>query len=124
MFDVLGYPLLGCGFALLTASAVSANGWLARVRVPGAKLLATLAFSLYLTHKETVHVLLRVFPGLPDESYWMLPVYFAACVGVAGALYAGVERPFLWLRDRGRRRAVGVSVGEAVGFEARVDPGV
>lgn len=117
--DLLGYPLLGTGFALLTASALSSNGLLARVRVPGARLLATVAFSLYLTHKEAVHLLLRSLPDAPDESYWMLPVYFAACFVVAGVLYVAVERPFLRLREARARRNV---TTPAVDLQARVDP--
>jgi peptidoglycan/LPS O-acetylase OafA/YrhL len=66
--DLFGYPLLALGFALLTASALSTGGLLARVRVPGARLLATLAFSLYLTHKEAVHLLVTLFPRLPSGT--------------------------------------------------------
>ena len=119
VWDLVGYPLLACGFALLTASAVSENGWLARVRVPGAKPLATLAFSLYLTHKEAVHLLLHFFPALPDGSYLMLPMLFGACVAVAGLLYLGVERPFLRLRDRRHLRQHSTA---RIDLEARFDP--
>ncbi len=119
VWDVAGYPLLACGFALITASAVSENGWLGRVRVPGAKFLATLAYSLYLTHKEAVHLLLHFFPSLPDQSYLMLPVLFGACITVGGLLYVSVERPFLWLRDRGRLTQ---RTAARVDLEARLDP--
>lgn len=117
--DLFGYPLLALGFALLTASALSANGLLARVRVPGARLMATLAFSLYLTHKATVHVLLTLFPKLPDGAYWMLPVYLAACLAVAGAMYLGIERRFLALCEGRVRRAAGPP---ALELQARMDP--
>ncbi len=116
--DLFCYPLLGLGFALLTASALSQNGLLARWRVPGAKLIALLAFSLYLTHKEAVHLLLKLFPGLPDNTYRVQPLYFAVCLAVAGTLYLGVERPFLRLRERRRN---GFPKG-ATELQARIDP--
>ena len=119
VWDLIGYPLLGLGFALITASAVSSNGLLARVRLPGARLIATLAFSLYLTHKEAVHLLVTLFPRLPDGSFLMIPVFFSACLAVAGLLYVSVERPFLRLREAraGRQQAL-----PAVDLQARIDP--
>lgn len=96
--DLVGPPVLALGFALLVASALSQNGVLARWRVPGARPLATLAFALYLTHKEAVHLLYYLWPGGPDNTYLALPVLLIACLGVASMLYLGVERPFLKLR--------------------------
>ena len=116
--DLFSYPLLGVGFALLTASALSENGLLARWQVPGAKLIALLAFGLYLTHKEAVHFLLQLFPGLPDNTYRVQPLYFGVCLALAGTLYFGVERPFLRLRDRRRN----VSFRTAPELQARIDP--
>ena len=43
--------------ALITASSVRKNSLLARVKVPGAETIATLAFSLYLTHKAVGHIM-------------------------------------------------------------------
>lgn len=120
--DLIGYPVLGIGFALLAASAMSQNGFLARVRVPGARIISALAFSLYLTHKEAVHLLLTAFPDLPDGRYSLMPVYLGACLCVAAVLYYGVERPCLRLRER-RQGEVGRPVeGHALELEARVDP--
>lgn len=121
IWDLIGYPLLGLGFVLLTASAISKNGVLARVRVPGAKFIATLAFSLYLTHKAAVHLFVTLFPGLPEESYLMLPVYLAVCLAVAGAFYLAVERPFLRLREP---RAGNKTQLPAIDLQARIDPAV
>ena len=118
-WDLIGYPMLALGFAMLTASALSTNGLLARVRIPGARLLATLAFSLYLTHKEAVHLLLTLFPRLPDGSYLMLPLYFVASLAVAGLLYVAVERPFLHLREARPGRTLPLSDTD---LQARIDP--
>ena len=118
---IVGFPLLSLGLMLITASAVSENGVLARVRVPGARVLATLAFALYLTHKAVAHLVMVHLPGIAKAQgpvSWV--VYAAVCLGAAALLHFAVERPFLFLRERGegRRRA------RAVEEEMRTDPAV
>lgn len=99
--DIIGFPVLSLGLGFLVASALSENGVLSRYRVPGAKLIATLAYSLYLTQKEMIHLVSRWFPFAESGGpYGWLTVYAACCLLVAGALYLCVERPFLILRDR------------------------
>lgn len=113
-----GFPLVSIGFAFLVSAAVASNGLL-RSRIPGARTLATLAFSLYLTHKEVAHVDRRIFPWLEGNTGWLAAgVYAVTCVAFAGSLYLCVERPFLLLRDRHmeRERSREVSVG------VRLDP--
>lgn len=99
----IGFPVLSLGLGLLVASALSTNGLLGRYKIPGAKLIATLAYSLYLTHKELIHLVDLCFPALFKASgtLW-LGVYAASCLLVAAVLYLCVERPFLVLRDRHR----------------------
>jgi len=100
---VFGFPILSLGLGLLVASALSRNGLL-RFKVPGARLIATLAYSLYLTHKELIHLVDDNFPVLAQAGrlQWM-GLYAVACLVVASALYLAVERPFLLLRDRVRK---------------------
>jgi peptidoglycan/LPS O-acetylase OafA/YrhL len=98
---ILGFPLLSLGLGLVTASSVSKNGLLARVRVPGAEIVATLAFSLYLTHKAVGHIVMQHFPQITapqGPASWLL--YAVTCFSAALLLHIVVERPFLRLRDR------------------------
>lgn len=98
---VIGFPILSIGFGLLLLSSVSRNGLLNRFRIPGAELVATLAFSLYLTHKEAVHLDRLLLPSLTAEpGFGSLCLYAATCLAVAATLYVCVERPFMLLRDR------------------------
>jgi peptidoglycan/LPS O-acetylase OafA/YrhL len=116
---VLGFPLLSLGLGVLVASSVSENGWL-RMRVPGANLLATLAFSLYLTHKEIAHLdglYLQHRLGYADGSWAAAAVYGGTCLLAAGLLYRCVELPFMRLRDRRGR-----VTAEAVAEEMRAEP--
>lgn len=101
---IIGFPLLALGLGLITASSISKNGWLARVRVPGAEFIATLAFSLYLTHKAVAHFIKLHFAQLTSTQgpeSWLL--YAAGCFSVAILLHVAIERPFLRLRDRAIR---------------------
>jgi peptidoglycan/LPS O-acetylase OafA/YrhL len=99
--DVVGFPILALGLGCLLASSVSTNGVLSRWKIPGTKLIATLAFTLYLTSKELIHIVDLWFPRLHEASMWgWLAVYAGLCLVTAGALHLCVERPFLWLRDR------------------------
>ena len=103
--DVVGFPILALGLGCLVASSISSNGLLSRWKIPGAKFIATLAFTLYLTSKALIHVVDLCFPHLHEASMWgWLAVYAGFCLATAGALHLCVERPFLWLRDRGVSR--------------------
>jgi peptidoglycan/LPS O-acetylase OafA/YrhL len=114
----IGFPVLSLGFALLLVAATEPRCWLGRLHVPGARLVATLAYSLYLTHREVGKVVNVFFPLVAAYRDWR-PMLLTAvsCLAVAGALYLGVERPFLVLRDRREGRGTG-----SVDLEARVEP--
>jgi peptidoglycan/LPS O-acetylase OafA/YrhL len=102
---VIGFPLLSLGLGLITASSVSNQGILARVKMPGAETLAAWAFTLYLTHKAVAHLVLLRFARITSAhgpASWLL--YTSTCLLVAWLLHVAVERPFLRLRDRAARR--------------------
>ncbi|WP_263382795.1 acyltransferase family protein [Granulicella arctica] len=103
---VIGFPILSLAFALLVASGVSRNGYLSRLRIPGAQTVATLAFGLYLIHKEIVHLDQHVFPNLTaDPNAKATLLYAVTCLLAAALLHLSVERPFMQLRDhRSARR--------------------
>lgn len=98
---ILGYPLLAVAFALLTASALSENGLLSKIYIPGAALCSTLAYTLYLTHKAVITHTDQYFPQLAGISLtaW-LAVFLIMNFALAGVLHLTVEKPFLNLRDR------------------------
>jgi peptidoglycan/LPS O-acetylase OafA/YrhL len=70
-------------------------------KVRGFGLIATLAYSLYLTHKETMHfdhVFLLRYVG---AGGWLaLLIYFVSSFAVASVLYFTVERTFLRWREK------------------------
>ena len=78
------YPALALGFACLVVAAVGSR-WMNR-RVPGCALVASLAYSLYLTHKSVAFVAHRWMHRQDDTPTWsalaesrpMPPTSFAA----------------------------------------------
>ena len=97
---VLGFPILAIGLGLILVSSVSRNGLLRRFRIPGARAVASLAFTLYLTHKAVCHLARTYLPGLTaGRDIRAALVYAAICLIVAAILHFCVERPFLRLRD-------------------------
>jgi len=127
---LFGFPLLSLGLGFLVSGAVANNSPL-RHPIPGAKLIATLAFSLYLTHKEIAHLdadyLSRIWNFHPDAQGWnAAAIYAVTCFAAAALLYVGVERPFLNLRDRldrtAHRTPTTQTPKEALEEELQTDP--
>ena len=93
-----GFTLLNLSFAFLTASALSHTSYVARVHLWGAKQVALLSYSVYLTHTLALELTGRIFDG-----FHSLPAVLAAVALIvlfASLLHFGVERPSLSLRDR------------------------
>lgn len=102
---MIGFPLMAVGLGLLIASSIAPSSPLSKVR--GFGLVAALAYSTYLTHKEIIHLVHDHLPTLVEANGWLaLVVYFAFSFGPAFVLYMAIERPFLRLRERISSRAV------------------
>ena len=100
MATVIGFPILSLSLALIVASASSANAMIGKFKVPGASIVATLAYSLYLTHKSVFHLINTNFGTLlSTNGYLAFFVYGVAAFLVAVVLYVTVERPFIKLRS-------------------------
>jgi peptidoglycan/LPS O-acetylase OafA/YrhL len=98
----LGFPLIALGFSALIICAVSAELPLSRVAIPGAAFLATVAYSVYLSHKLMIHCVLA-FGATHSIEETSLTGYFlmlATILAGGSALFFAVERPFLQMRQR------------------------
>lgn len=116
--NVVGFPLMAIALAMLVMAAADGRSWFGRLRLPGARLVATLAYSLYLTHKEVAHLDELWLPKIMDARGWeSVSVLVVSCLAVAAIFYWGVERPFLQLRDRREGR-----LGADVETEVLVEP--
>lgn len=93
------FPLIALGCTLLLAGAISPATWIGRRPLPGARPMAILAFSLYLTHKQIYAWLDALLPELGQQA--PLPafaVYTTASLAAAALLYLAIERPGLRVR--------------------------
>jgi peptidoglycan/LPS O-acetylase OafA/YrhL len=100
---LVGFPLMSLGLGLLVAASVSPTCSLSKVR--GFGLIATLAYSVYLTHKEIAH-LNRMYLGsyMQNGGWPAFLIVFSTCFLAAAVLYFAIERPFLRLRERLQKR--------------------
>ena len=98
---VFGFPLLSAGLAAILVALVSPLRWTGRLRVPGARPVAAMAFSLYLTHKAVFHLVREHLGDQIDKSnLFAFCVYLGAALAVGALLYLCVERPGMRLRER------------------------
>ncbi len=97
---VAGFPLISIGIALLLCAVLDLERILSRWPVPGAALITTLSYSLYLTHKSVFHALRLVAGEENLQGSFGFVVYLIASFAVAAALWFCVEKTFLTLRDR------------------------
>lgn len=99
---IFGYPLISLAYGVIVLAALSPSCFLYRhsSRITG--LIATLSYSIYLTHKQLNH-LVHLFlekQGFEKDGY---PIFWI-CIVVSflggWLLHLVVEKPFLRLRDR------------------------
>src|SRR6185312_10896320 len=119
---VAGFPLMSLGLGLLVAASISPQILVALERpIPGSwgrrlrslsahcfAVMATLAYSTYLLHKEIGHLCRIHFSHYMEPGSWSaFLIAFSASLLAASLLYLAVERPFLRLRERlSSRRSV------------------
>ncbi|PDT10220.1 acyltransferase [Rhizobium sp. M1] len=97
--SVAGFPLVSIGIALILGAMLDLEEVLRRWPVPGATVVATLSYSLYLTHKSAFHVDRVVFGEENLQGSLGFVVYLVTSFAVAVMLWFCVERTFLLLRD-------------------------
>jgi peptidoglycan/LPS O-acetylase OafA/YrhL len=96
------FPLIALGMAALLICAVSPRLPFRRVEVPGAAFFASIAYSVYLSHKLVIHAAIQLcsthniaLTSFPAHLLVELSIYAAGTL-----LFLAVERPFLQLRRR------------------------
>lgn len=97
---VLGYPLFSLGCALCLSASLDVDATLRRFTPALVGLIATLSYSLYLTHKLVWAAMRNLGLGAGLHGWTGALAYFAVAFAAAFLLWAAVERPVLRLRDR------------------------
>ena len=97
---VAGFPLISIGIALLFCAMLDLEHVLSRWLMSGAALVATLSYSIYLTHKSVFHVMRLVAGEQNLQGGVSFVAYLIASFAVATVLWFCVEKTFLRFRDR------------------------
>ncbi|MFN2476219.1 MAG: acyltransferase family protein [Chthoniobacterales bacterium] len=96
------FPLLAVGLAMFLVCAASSRLSVAHVGVPGVGFVASIAYSVYLSHKLVVHAVAKFCEprGIPPTSMLRITLAIMSSGVVGAALFFAVERPFLNYRQR------------------------
>ncbi len=106
------YPLVALGCACLLLGALSPRTPLGRRALPGVRMVALLAFSLYLTHRQVYAWLDGAVGDLAANApFAAFVLYNGASLAMAALLYVAVERPGLRMRRGMTRRQPGALAG-------------
>jgi peptidoglycan/LPS O-acetylase OafA/YrhL len=102
-----GFPLIALGFSALLLCAVSPALPFSRVAIPGAAFLATVAYSVYLSHKLMIHWTLTfgAAHSIVETSVTGYLLMLSSILIVGSVLFFAVERPFLQMRQRYVKRS-------------------
>ena len=98
--QVFGFFLVAFGFGLAVAAAIAPHAWLARHKIPGAGSVATLAYAIYLTHKQMLHLAHSLVDEPLSHQGTVFAVGMTLIVTAALILHFGVERPSLACRRK------------------------
>jgi peptidoglycan/LPS O-acetylase OafA/YrhL len=107
---IFGYPAIAIAYGGLVLAALSPSGILYRYSSKLTRLIATLSYAIYLTHKQLIHLTHEFLNarGIDNDSYTSFWISTAVALLGAWVLHLAIEKPFLRLRDRwlARRRLV------------------
>jgi peptidoglycan/LPS O-acetylase OafA/YrhL len=96
--SVFGFPLLAIGFGLMVAGAVSQGSVLFKVKSRITSLIATLSYSIYLTHKGVIHITLSLLKDFQLNQNVVLICCVITSLIAALLLHIAIEKPFIKLR--------------------------
>ncbi len=97
---VFGYPLIALAYGMMLAAVVSPTNILYRTKSWVTAQIATLSYSIYLTHKMSIHLTQKLLENLVNKNgNLMMLICLVASVGVALLMRYLVEKPALRIRD-------------------------
>ncbi len=98
---IFSFSLIAIAFGFFVLSAITPGSWLFRFKSAATKYLATLSYSLYLSHKGLIHITQRTLGGkLDGNSNWMLLLCILICILGALVMRFFIEKPALRLRNK------------------------
>ncbi len=100
--SVFGFPLVALGYGFMVLGALSPTSFLYKWNSKITTFIATLSYSLYLSHKGIIHITQQIFARLSIDvnSTLMLLTCILACILAALILNLTIEKPFMKLRGK------------------------
>lgn len=98
---IFGYPLISIAYGVLVLAALSPSCILYRYPSRLSAFVAALSYTIYLTHKQILHLSHQLLDRWLDPHGWVVYVIcIFICVLAGWFLRVLIELPFLRLRDR------------------------
>jgi peptidoglycan/LPS O-acetylase OafA/YrhL len=99
---IFGYPAISIAYGALVLVALSPTSLLYRYSSGLTRWIATLSYSIYLTHKQLIHLTHEALHQFNIENDTWLSFWISTAVALLGGwlLHLLVEKPFLRLRDK------------------------
>lgn len=98
--SVFGFPLLALGFGLMVAGAVSQGSVLYKTNSRVTSLIASLSYSIYLTHKGVIHMTRLLLKDFQLNQNVVLICSIISSLLAAFLLHSAIEKPFIRLRKQ------------------------
>ncbi|WP_075602578.1 acyltransferase family protein [Saccharicrinis aurantiacus] len=100
--SIYGYPLISLAYAIIVLAAISPTCLLYKFKTKFTLLIATLSYSIYLTHKQVYHFTKMFIKDLGNESIeqWTFWICIIIAIVAGLLLHLIIEKPFLKLRDK------------------------
>lgn len=100
--SIYGYPLISLAYAIIVLAAISPTCLLYKFKTKFTLLIATLSYSIYLTHKQVYHFTKMFIKDLGNESIEQWTFWICIIIAIVAGLLVHliIEKPFLKLRDK------------------------
>lgn len=98
--SILGFPLIALGFGLMVLGAISPTSFLYKWNSKTTTFIATLSYSIYLTHKGIIHTTNKSLESFEIDSNLMMIICIITCIFGAHLLNFIIEKPFMKLRNK------------------------
>ena len=98
--SIFGFPLIALGFGFMVLGAISPTSFLYKWNSKTTAFIATLSFSIYLTHKGIIHTTIKLLDNYKIDQNIMLIICIGTCTLGAYLLNLTIEKPFMKLRNK------------------------
>jgi peptidoglycan/LPS O-acetylase OafA/YrhL len=100
--SIFGFPAVSISYGLIVAGIISPTNFLYRVYSPVTNRIATLSYSIYLSHKGVIHVTQQLLSklGVAEDGNLMFCLCMVTVILAAFLINLIIEKPFLRIREK------------------------